>query len=490
MKIEFKLALLSATAFLTACATSQTVSNDPVVAMTPPTETDVSTAEAEAEAAPKTGLSNIQVVETTGPYSAWLVTEPSIPIVAINMSWRGGETFDPEGKQGATDLMVYMMNEGAGDLDSKAFATRMEELNMSFGCSTGNDWTSCSMSTLAENFEEAMEMVRLGLTETRFDEEPFTRAVEETMVSLKQSETSPGTIAGRALVGAIYPEGHPYGDWATEETVQAVEIADLKAQRDAIMTLDTMLVTAVGDIAPERLRTVMEATFADLPAESQVTPLEDVVLKAPPAEPVVKDLPQPQSLITFTAPGLKRDDPDFFAAYVTNYILGGGGFSARLMDEIREKRGLTYGIYSSLSAQDHLGTWGGSAQTANENAGELIARTMAELHKMAQQGPTDEELEDAKAYLTGAYPLGFDSNAKIAGQMMGIRQEDLGLDYIATRNDKVEAVTLEDVKRVAALYLDPANFTFVVVGQPEGIDEIDTIYQSAISGEEEGVEAE
>ena len=231
-------------------------------------------AETVSKDAPKTGLSNIQVIETSDGYSAWLVTEPSIPIISINMAWKGGETSDPIGKEGATSLMTYMMNEGGGDLDSKAYATRMEELNMSFGCSTGNDWTSCSMSTLSENLEPAMELVRLGLIETRFDEAPYTRAVEETLVSLKQSETSAGTIARKALYEAIYPD-HPYAKYGTEESVLAISIDDLIAQRDAIMTKDTLLVTAVGDVSPDRLKSVMEMTFADLPEESQVQPLDE-----------------------------------------------------------------------------------------------------------------------------------------------------------------------------------------------------------------------
>ncbi|MAT34392.1 MAG: peptidase M16 [Ponticaulis sp.] len=443
---------------------------------------------AEASSSPeKTGLSNIQVVESDDGYSAWLVTENAIPIVSVNMAWRGGETSDPDGLRGAADLMVYMMNEGAGDLDSQAFAQRMEELNMSFGCSTGSDWTSCSMSTLSENFEEAMDLVRMGLTETRFDEDPFNRAIEETLVRLQRAETDPGTIASRAMFDAIYPD-HPYAHYSTPETVEAVTAEDAKARRDAIMTKDTLLLTVVGDISPERLKPVMEETFAGLPETSQAPVLEEVVLKSPPEDVVVKDLPQPQSLVMFVAPGLKRNDEDFFAAYVTNYILGGGGFSARLMDEIREKRGLTYGIYTSLSTQDHLGRWAGSAQTANENVGELIGRTKAEIHKLATEGPTEAELLDAKSYLTGAYPLGFDSNSKIASQMMGVRQEALGMDYFANRNAMVEAVTIDDVKRVAAEFLQPENFTFVVVGQPEGMDQIQSFYEDSLAGAAEEAE--
>ena len=463
---------VSLAALVAACGSDEPKAEKPVA------ETD----------APKTGLSNIQVVETDDGYSAWLVTEPSIPIIAVNMSWEGGETSDPAGLKGATGLMTYMMNEGAGDLDSNAFATRMEELNMSFGCSSEQDYTGCSMSTLSENFEEAMELVRMGLTETRFDQAPFERSVEETMISLKQAETNPGIIASRALHEAVYPD-HPYADYATEETVSAITTDALKVQRDAILTKDTLLVTAVGDITPERLKTVMEKTFAALPETGNVSVVDEVVLKSAPAAPVVKELPQPQSRVVFMAPGLKRNDPDFFATYVTNYILGGGGFSARLMDEIREKRGLTYGIYTSLSTQEHLGSWSGSAQTANENAGELIGRTKAELYKMATEGPTEKELADAKSYLTGAYPLSFDSNSKISSAMLSIRRDKLGMDYISDRNDMVEAVTLDDVKRVAAKYLQPENFTFVVVGQPEGMDEINAFYEDSLNPVEEAAEA-
>ena len=307
-------------ALLSACATSTPVNEPaPVSVATPPPV--VETVEEEA----KTGLSNIQVVEASGGYSAWLVSEPAIPIVSINMAWSGGETSDPEGLTGATGLMTYMMNEGAGELDSNAYATRMEELNMSFGCTSGDDWTSCSISTLSENFEEAMDMVRMGLTETRFDAAPFERSIEETLIALQRAETNPGTLARRALYETIYPEGHPYARYATPDTVQAVTVDDLRTQRDNIMVQDTLLITAVGDISEERLLAAMESTFADLPVSGTTAVVEDVVLLDAPAEPVVRDLPQPQSLVAFTAPGVDRDDPDFFAAYVANYILGGGG---------------------------------------------------------------------------------------------------------------------------------------------------------------------
>ncbi len=182
------------------------------------------------------------------------------------------------------------------------------------------------------------------------------------------------------------------------------------------------------------------------------------------------DLPQPQSLVTFTAPAMKREDPDFYTAVVLNYTFGGGGFESRLMKDLRVERGLTYGVYTGVSAGDKLQTWAGSGQTKNESAGEFIDGVKENMVAMVEEGMTEEELSAAKAYLTGSYPLGFDSNAKIAARMMGVRLEDLPVDFFDKRNAMVEAVTLEDVNRVAAEYLSPENFTFVIVGQPQGLD--------------------
>jgi len=180
----------------------------------------------------------------------------------------------------------------------------------------------------------------------------------------------------------------------------------------------------------------------------------------------VVPLPQPQSLVQFTGPGLTQDDPDFYPATVLNYTFGGGGFESRLMKELRVAKGLTYGIYTRVSAGDKMQTWGGGGQTKNESVGDFIAGIEAEMIKIVDEGITAEELSDAKAYLTGSYPLGFDSNSKIAGRMMGLRLDDLPVDFFDKRNALIEAVTLEDVNRVAKAYLKPENFTFIVVGEP------------------------
>ena len=418
-------------------------------------------------------FARIQQFVTRGGVSVWLVNEPSIPIVSFQVAWPGGAASDPEGLEGLANAMVYQMNEGAGDLPALEFQKAMETLNMSFGCGTGRDWTSCSASMLRENADEAMDLVALAMSEPRFDEGPFERFRRQSEVSLARRETNARFLAGEATESALYPD-HAYAREMTAESLAAITREAALAHKDQIMVRDGMLVTVVGAIAPEEFAPLIDAALASLPDDSTLTTPGPVTLADPVAEPITVPLPQPQSLVSFTAPGLQRDNPDFFSAYVLNYTFGGGGFESRLMEELRVERGLTYGIGTGLTFGGEIATWRGSGQTKNESAGEFVRLIKEEMTKIASEGVTEEELSNAKSYLTGAYPLGFDSNAKIAGNMMSVRQEELGVNYFDRRNALVDAVTLEDVNRVAARYLVPENFTFVVVGEPDGLDTVET----------------
>jgi zinc protease len=423
-------------------------------------------ARVEAEAKKDTSaLATIQVVKSPGGVTAWLVQEKTVPVVAMEMAWRGGASTDPAGKDGASWVLGYLMNEGAGDLDSQAFSARMEELNMSFGCTIGEDWSGCTLRTLNATRKNSFDMVRLALTNPRFEDEPLARATRELAVNLMQAETEPGVIAARAMDKQLIA-GHPYARYATPETVKSLTREDIVKLKASLMTKDRLLVTVVGDISPNDLASDLDALFGSLPASSTLPDVPDAQPAAAPADPLVVKLPIPQTLVTFSGPGLKRNDPDFYAAYVLNYILGGGGFSSRLMDDIREAKGLTYGIGTGLSAQRHMQRWTGSASTKNATANEVVKLVKQHIGDLGRDGPTEKELADAKAYLTGAYPLNFDTNAKIAANLMSLRQDDLGVDYISNRNGFINGVTLEDVKRVAAKYMKPEAFTFVEVGQP------------------------
>lgn len=423
-------------------------------------------AEAPAVDTGTSALADIEVVTSPGGITAWLVSESFVPIIAMEMSWRGGAAIEPPGKDGTGWVLGYMGNEGAGDLDSTAYGMRMEDLSMEFGCNVAVDWTRCAFSTLKETADESFDMLQLGLSEPRYDQEPIDRAKRELSVNLLRAETDPRTIGWREMNKLTAP-GHPYARHATPETVANFTREDVMALGRGIMTKDRLLVVVVGDITAEELKPRLDQAFGGLPATSNLPEVADVAPAAAPPAPVVKELPIPQTMVLFSAPGPKRSDPDFFAAYVLNYILGGGGFSSRLVDEIREQRGLTYGIGTNLDLHTHMWRWSGSTSTMNDKAGEVVRLIKENIGRLGAEGPTQKELEDAKAYLTGAFPLSFDSNMKIAAILMGFQQDGLGIDYVGKRNDLINAVTLDDVRRVAATYMKPENFTFVLVGQPQ-----------------------
>lgn len=412
---------------------------------------------------------DIQQFTTPGGVSVWLVTEPSIPIVSVQMAWRGGSVADPDGLEGLGQAVVYGMNEGAGDLDSLAFQTAMEDLNMSFGCSNGTEWTSCSATMLSDNAAPSMALVASALTAPRYDEGPFQRFLREQEVSLKTRETSAGYLAWRAQSQALYPD-HPFAREVTAESLAALTPDLARNHMRALMRKDGLLVTAVGDITPEELAPLIDDAVAALPETSEIAAVTPVTLPATAAaDPVIVPLPQPQSLVRFIGPAMDRANPDYFPAYVLNYTFGGGGFESRLMKTLRVDKGLTYGVSSSIDPNPTFTVWSGGGQTKNESAGEFITGIKEEMQKFIEGGVTEAELADAKAYLIGSYPLGFDSNAKIAGNIMSVRQDELGVDYFDRRNALIEAVTLEDVNRVAATYLAPQRYSFFVVGEPEGL---------------------
>ena len=468
----------AAAVILTGCqAVTDPAPLEPAIAEAPPAPVDPY--QAMAVDVHDGDFAEIQQFITPGGLSVWLVTEPSIPILAVQMRWDAGAKADPEGLEGLADAVAYQMNEGAGDLEALAFQRRMEELNMSFGCSAAADTLSCSTAMLTDNADAAMDLVALAFAAPRFDDGPFERHRREDLISIKQRETRASHLASTALEAALYPD-HVYARQITEESVNARTPETAKAHKTRLMTKDRLLITAVGAVTPQQLAPLLDAALAGLPETSDLPSFEEITLPDPPADPLLVDLPQPQSLIRFVGPGPARAHPDFFPAVVLNYTLGGGGFESRLMRTLRVEQGLTYGVSTGLSwTLDYLKTWGGGGQTKNESAGDFVEGIKTELRKIVDEGVTEQELADAKAYIIGSYPLGFDSNAKIAGNMMSVRQQGLGVDYFDRRNAAIAAVTLDDVNRVARDWLAPENFTFVVVGQPEGL----TIANAASPGE-------
>ncbi|MGR3482722.1 M16 family metallopeptidase [Salipiger marinus] len=415
----------------------------------------------------------IQQVETPAGFKAWLVEEPSIPFTALELRFRGGAALDLPGKRGATNLMVALLEEGAGDLDSRGFAEAIESLAAQFRYDAGQDAIGVSARFLTENREAAVDLLRQSLIAPRFDQDALDRVRAQVLSGIRSDAKDPDAIADATFDALVFGD-HPYGSdlSGTEDSVTALTREDIMAAHQAGMTRDRVVIAAAGDITAEDLSALIDGLLGDLPESTQDLP-EDVAVETTAGVTVVP-FETPQSVAVFGQRGLARDDPDFFAAYVMNTILGAGGFEARLMQEVREKRGLTYGVYSYLLPMDHAALYMGRVASANDRIAEAIAVIRDEWAKLAEAGVTQAELDQAKTYLTGAYPLRFDGNGPIAQILAGMQMDGLTPDYVTDRNAMVEAVTLEDVKRVAADLLDPEALRVVVVGQPEGFEDADT----------------
>ncbi|TCL01279.1 zinc protease [Shimia isoporae] len=411
---------------------------------------------------------NIKEVTSPGGIKAWLVEEPSIPFVAMELRFRGGTSLDAAGKRGATNLMVGLLEEGAGGLDAQGFARESEALAAQFGYDSNADAVSISARFLTENQDEALDLLRLSLVDPTFPEVAVERVRSQVLSGLRSSLKDPDKIAGKRLSALTYGD-HPYATSGegTIESVSALTRDDLVAAHKGALAKDRLFVGVVGDVTAEELGPMLDALLGDLPETGAPLPGKAEVSFSGGAD--VVDFDTPQSVALFAQPGIHRDDEDFFAAYVLNVVLGGGGFESRLMNEVRKKRGLTYGVYSYLVLRDQADIYMGSVSSANNRIAESISVIREEWAKMAENGATEEEVEKAKALLTGAYPLRFDGNGAIATIMVGMQMDGMPRDYIVNRNDYVNAVTVEDVNRVAKELLDPDALTFVVVGKPEGV---------------------
>ncbi|WP_352232105.1 pitrilysin family protein [Marivivens sp. LCG002] len=416
-------------------------------------------------------LAAIEIQEITTPsgIDLWLVEEHSIPFVALDIHFDGGSSLDLEGKRGATNLMMGLIEEGAGELDAQAFQAARESLAASFSFSAYDDGASVSAKFLTENQDDAVALLTLALTKPRFDQEAIDRVKGQVIAGIASDAKNPNRIAGDWFYSAAFGD-HPYGSdqSGTVESVTALSRDDiLEAHRNALVKTRAK-VSVVGDITPDAAAELVDRILADLP-ESGPELIGDVGFGLEGGITVI-DYDTPQAVALFGHKGIKREDEDFFAAFILNSILGGSGRQSVLMDEVREKRGLTYGVYTYLVAKDHAEMILGSVASANERIAEAIDVIKAEWARIAADGITQEQLDEAKTYLTGEYPLRFDGNAEISSIMIGLQVQGLEPSYVVNRNDYINAVTLEDINRVAAELLDPDALHFTVVGKPVGLE--------------------
>lgn len=406
----------------------------------------------------------IQVVEAAG-VSAWLVEDHSLPVVALSWSFPGGAALDPAGQEGAASMAAALLTEGAGPLDMLAFADAMRDSAISLGFDAGRDLFDGGFRTLSENLPEAVRLAHLAMTQPRFETAAVERVRARAIAAARRAEETPRGRAGRAFWAQAFP-GHPAGrpSGGTADSLAGLSVEAMRAALPRQFRKRGLLVAAAGDIRPPALRDLLGELFGGLPDS------------APPAPPPltsfhrfgqqVLEMAAPQSAVVFGQEGLAASDPDWEATQVMLRILAGGSFASRLMQAVREERGLAYGIAAGLDVLFRRGVVVGSVATENARVAETIAVTRAEWRRMAEHGPTQAEVTDAVAYLTGAMPLQFSDTRRIADGLMALRQNNRPVEWLAGRSARLAALTPERLARVATRVLEPDTLSIVIAGRP------------------------
>ena len=430
------------------------------------------TALALVTAAPASAMTIEKIVSPSG-IPAWLVREKTVPLITLNYAFHGGSSQDAPEKSGTANLAADLLDEGAGPLDGKTFHERMENHAIELGFRVGRDEFHGSLRALNEHREEAFDLLKLALTAPRFEPDAVERVRGQELSALRRDTTNPNTIASIQWWATAFP-GHPYGleGKGTLETLPRVTVDDMRDYIRRVFARNELTISIVGDVDAKTAGELIDRTFGSLPARND---LKQVVAATPRGlgRRIVINLDVPQAVVNFGGQGLARSDPDFMAGYIVNHILGGGSFSSRLYREVREKRGLAYGVSDSLVWFKRAAVVIGGTATQADRTSDALAIIEAETKRMADEGPTPEELAAAKSFLKGSYALSLDTSGKIAAQLTQIQLDNLGIDYVTRRSSLIDAVTIGDAKRVAKR-LFGGGMLVTVAGRPKGLSSVGT----------------
>lgn len=393
-----------------------------------------------------------------------LATQSSVPMVAIACLVDGGARLDPPGKAGLAGLTASLLGEGTKGRSSQEIARLVDSLGASLRTSAGQDWIEVGATVLARDFETGVDLIARSLREPTFPPEEVSRIRTEVLGELKASDDNPHMVAQRAFRKATFgnaPYGHPVD--GTPEAVKRLSREDVVAFHRREIVPGRTLCAMVGDVSVERMREVATRLLGGW--EAAGTPAaEPSPAPTPPARTVLVDMPVTQANIAIGQIGVARSSPDYFPILLMNHVLGGGGFTSRLMQKIRTEGGLAYGVSSSFASTRLPGPFQVVLQTKVASVAEAIRLVRGEIRRLHDEGATAEELEAAKDFLTGNFALRLDSSSKLAGFLAQVQYFGLGDDYVARYAERVRAVTVADVRRVAVEHLHPDALVEVVVG--------------------------
>ena len=408
----------------------------------------------------------VQRLVSPGGIEAWFVQDATVPLIAMEYAFSGGAAQDPADKSGVGNMVASLLDEGSGDLDSKTFRERLDRRAIKLNFSANRDYFRGSLRMLKDNKDEAFELLHLALTSPQFNAADVERIRAQVISEIRRDTTNPTALASRKFLEVAFGD-HPYGRHSdgTLDSVVKIDVADMKDYVRRVIARDTLRVAVVGDVDADTLGKLLDKTFGGLPAKASLTPVADVQAAKPPQRAFIP-LDVPQTVVTFGGPGVRRHDPNFMAAYVVNHILGGGGMSSRLYKEIREKRGLAYSVHESLLWMEHSAVFVGHTGTRADRAGETVDAIEKEIRRMAEDGPSQKELDEAKSYLKGSQMLALDTSSKLAQALLQYQLDKLPIDYIEKRNALVDAVTLDDAKKASQRLWGEGLLTVIVGRAP------------------------
>ncbi len=410
-----------------------------------------------------------EVTGETSGVKAWLVEDHQLPIVAMHFAFQGGTEQDPVDKQGLANLTMNALTEGAGNMTAAAFQQQLAARSITLTFSAERDELDGSIKSLSADKQKAFDLLRLALTRPRFESKDIERLRAQQLSAIRQQFADPDWQARYALLSQIFAD-HPYGQrhLGTTQTLQAITQDDIRAFAAQHLARDNVTIAVAGDITPAELAQALDKIFAGLPAHAQLTPIADV--QWPNDTPTILVRREgTQSDLLFAMPGPKRDDPDWYAAEIANYILGGGGFSSRLMQDVRDRKGLTYGISTALAPSQHAGLIIGHAAVDNPKVAEALDTMRDTMRRFHDDGPTAREIMAAKDYLTGSKPLSLTSTDKIADILVAIQRDRLGSDYLDRYSDIIRSVSAQDIDQAIDRWFNPDKMTLVMVGKPDGV---------------------
>jgi zinc protease len=408
-------------------------------------------------------------VKSSQRVEAWLVETPELPVIALHIAFRNaGSAADPLGRQGLAAFGARLLTEGAGELDASAYQERLSELGATLTFTADRDTLVGRLSAVRDSRTQTFELLRLALTDPRFDADAVERVRKSRLAELARLATDPNYVARRAWWQGVFPN-HPYGRTpeGTEADITTITADDLRSTFMRRIAKENLIISAAGAISAAELAEALDCIFGDLPDQGMTSAIPAAMFM--PSDPLIVRLPFPQSSCVFGHVAVRPTSPDYFPAIVLNHIVGGGTLTSRLFIELREKRGLVYSVRTRLESLSDETLMLGWFATENDKVPMTLELVRHEWQQLASGDVSEADVDDAKAFLKGALPLALDGTSTMAARLLAVQRLGLDMDHLTAWNAKVDAVTSDMVRALARRLMRPDALTFAIAGDPTGV---------------------